>query len=377
MYMTKRSLVTLTVLCAIGVCSPPMNAAGQSATQPATRPAAVRRAEPPRTGRVFLTANGGYQIDGLTFTETRLDRLYGEELSWTTNYAVEQGVQYEASAGVYIGRNSAATMTYTLYDDGGSTAPVSARVPHPFFFNQQRDVQGQSGLLEHREQVIHVSALYVLPITSRLEVGISGGPSLFIVKRSFVDNVLYDEAYPFDTATFNRTTTRDVSENQVGFHAGADVSWFFTKHVGVGALVRFSRATMKFPPVGEGDALSVDLGGVQTGFGLRVRFGDRKPPAARPGPAKQPGQTPPGYATPQTAAPSSDDIFAVTLGATPVFVLPDATRTPLRVFDANTRLKVIREQGPWLRVEFQHPRWGRSEGFVELKNVRLVRPGAK
>ncbi len=138
MHMPKRSLVTLTVLCAIAVCAPPMNAAGQSTAQPATRPATVRRAEPPRTGRVFLTANGGYQIDGLTFTETRRNSLYGEELSWTTDYAVEQGVQYEASGGVYIGRNGAAAVTYTLYDDGGTTAPVSARVPHPFHFNQQR-----------------------------------------------------------------------------------------------------------------------------------------------------------------------------------------------------------------------------------------------
>jgi hypothetical protein len=375
MHMTKRSLAILTVL-TIGMWSPAMNAGGQSTAQPPSRPATVRRAEPPQTGRVFLTANGGYQIEGLTFSETRRDNLYGEELSWTTDYAVEQGVQYEASAGVYIGRNSAAAVTYTLYDDGGSTAPVSARVPHPFHFNQQRDVQGESAPLEHREQVIHLSALYVLPITSRLEVGISGGPSLFMVKRSFVDNVVYNEAYPFDSATFNRTTIRDVSENQVGFHAAADVSWFFTKHVGVGALVRFSRATMKFPSASEGDALSVDLGGVQTGFGLRVRFGDRKPAPARPAPGRPPVQTRPGYATPQTAPPS-DDTFAVTLGATPVFVLPDATRTPLIVFDANARLKVVREQGAWVRVEFQHPRWGRSEGFVELKNVRIVRPVRK
>ncbi|MCA1560524.1 MAG: hypothetical protein LC753_06640 [Acidobacteria bacterium] len=374
--MTKRSLVILTALCTVGVWLPAVNAAGQSSAQPPSRPT-VRRAQPPQTGRVFVTANGGYQIEGLTFSETRRDNLYGEELSWTTDYAVEQGVQYEASAGMYIGRNSAAAVTYTLYDDGGSTAPVTARVPHPFHFNQQRDIQGESAPLEHREQVIHLSALYVLPISSRLELGIAAGPSLFMVKRSFVDAVVYDEAYPFDSATFNRTTIRDVSENQVGFHAGADISWFFTKRVGVGALVRFSRATMKFPPAGEGDALTVDLGGVQTGFGLRVRLGDRKPPPARPTPGRQPPQTTPGYASPKTAASSADDIFAVTLDATPVFVLPDATRVPLHVFPANTRFKVVREQGPWVRVEFQHPRWGRSEGFVELTKVRLVRPGAK
>jgi hypothetical protein len=37
---------------------------------------------------------------------------------------------------------------------------------------------------------------------------------------------------------------------------------------------------------------------------------------------------------------------------------------------------VMRQNGPWLRVEFQHPRYGRSEGYIETKNVRIIKPGS-
>ena len=173
--------------------------------------------------------------------------------------------------------------------------------------------------MEHREQVVHFSALYVLPIGSNLQIGVAGGPSLFIVNRTFVDSVLYDETYPFDSATFSSTTTREVKENQAGFHVGADVSWYFTDNVGVGGGVRFSRATLKFPAAGTDETISADLGGVQVGAGLRIRLGGRKAPAAPP-PARTPAEPDPTriYATPDTPTGPTDETMAVTLVATPI-----------------------------------------------------------
>ena len=63
------------------------------------------------------------------------------------------------------------------------------------------------------------------------------GPRPGFVDRAFVDSVAYNETYPFDTATFGSTTTREVNENQAGFHVGGDVSWYFTETVGVGGVV--------------------------------------------------------------------------------------------------------------------------------------------
>ena len=67
-------------------------------------------------------------------------------------------------------------------------------------------------------------------------------------------------------------------------------------------------------------------------------------------------------------------LTAITATSAPVFVLPDATRTPLRVLVPGTRLRVLREQGDWLRVEFEDPRWGRRVGYIERKNVDMSGP---
>ena len=282
----------------------------------------------------------------------------------------------EGTVGGYVANGLGGAVTYSFYQDNNSTGAVAASVPHPFFFNQPRQVEGQSAALEHREQVVHFSALYMLPIGSNLQIGVAGGPSLFIVNRTFVDSVLYDETYPFDSATFSSTTTREVKENQAGFHVGADVSWYFTDNVGVGGGLRFSRATLKFPAAGADETISADLGGVQVGAGLRIRLGGRKAPALRhlrnaaePDPTRI-------YATPDTPTGPTDETMAVTLVATPIYVTAGRDADSVARLRAQHAAEGDASERSGLRVEFQHPRYGRSEGYIETKNVRIIKPGS-
>ena len=75
-----------------------------------------------------------------------------------------------------------------------------------------------------------------------------------------------------------------------------------------------------------------------------------------------------------TDAQVTGRLTAITGTSAPVYVLPDNTRTPLRVLAPGTRLRVLREQGDWLRVEFDDPRWGRRVGYIERKNVDMSGP---
>jgi hypothetical protein len=75
-----------------------------------------------------------------------------------------------------------------------------------------------------------------------------------------------------------------------------------------------------------------------------------------------------------TFAQVTGRLSAITATSAPVYVLPDNTRTPLRVLAPATRLRVLREQGDWLRVEFDDPRWGRRVGYIERKNVDMSGP---
>ena len=82
--------------------------------------------------------------------------------------------------------------------------------------------------------------------------------------------MLYDETYPFDTATFRSATTRRSKASVTGFNAGADLQWMFGRHIGLGGMVRFTRGSVDLTT--ENDRrISVRAGGVQAG-GLRIGF---------------------------------------------------------------------------------------------------------
>ena len=57
--------------------------------------------------------------------------------------------------------------------------------------------------------------------------------------------------------------------------------------------------------------------------------------------------------------------------AAPVFLLPDATRTPLRTLQPGLSALVERVQGEWVQIIFNDPQLGRRTGWVQLKYVTL------
>jgi hypothetical protein len=74
-----------------------------------------------------------------------------------------------------------------------------------------------------------------------------------------------------------------------------------------------------------------------------------------------------------TAAYAQERTAVVTVAA-PIYVVPDASRVPLRLAAVNTVLRVRSEEGPWLQVEFQDPQFGRRVGYVETQRVRVNNP---
>jgi hypothetical protein len=74
------------------------------------------------------------------------------------------------------------------------------------------------------------------------------------------------------------------------------------------------------------------------------------------------------------AQPVAKRLYAVAVVPAPVFVLPDASRTPLRTLSPGTRVKVLQDRGDWYRVEFADPAWGPRVGYVQRKHVELAEP---
>jgi hypothetical protein len=96
------------------------------------------------------------------------------------------------------------------------------------------------------------------------------GPTVVAVKQRLVTAVHFDESYPFDTATFRVADSTTETANVVGFNAGADVVFALNKSFGLGALIRYTRASADLEPTGR--TITVDTGGLQAGAGIRVVF---------------------------------------------------------------------------------------------------------
>jgi hypothetical protein len=144
--------------------------------------------------------------------------------------------------------------------------------PHPFFFNAARTGEWTSDALERTEVGIHVSAGFeVLPNDPRWSLNVFGGPSFFSFKQDVVESVHLIQTYPYDTidATLQ---TGDIDGSAIGFNVGANFGWFFSRHFGVGALIRFTQAKEKDVSIGSGDPFELELGGFQGGGGVRIRF---------------------------------------------------------------------------------------------------------
>ena len=156
---------------------------------PTTRPVAAPPAGP---SRGFVTFGVGAQVASADFSETHSEPLNAEQKTWTADYSVKTGLEFEIGGGWRVWRNLFVGATYSHFHDS-RTAAVTAQIPHPFFFNQPRTIAGDSVDLGHDENAGHFSLWWIVPAGRRLEVGVFGGPSVIAVSRPLVKDVQYTE----------------------------------------------------------------------------------------------------------------------------------------------------------------------------------------
>lgn len=148
---------------------------------------------------------------------------------------------------------------------------LDANIPHPFYFNAPRAIDGNLSRLQHKETGIHVYAMYFIPVGRKLNLGLFGGPSHFNVRQDFVTDVDYTASYPFDTASFTGAPTQNVKAGVTGYNGGVDISWRLSRLFAVGGLIRFAGASTTLS-VASGNDVDAHIGGLQTGAGIRIIF---------------------------------------------------------------------------------------------------------
>ena len=221
------------------------------------------------TDRVRVSVNAGLQSSSVGLGTSATNTTYLENAIIESTATIGGGPMFDGGVAVRIVRNLGLGVSVSSFN-GTFDAAVSATLPHPFFFSTIRAIAG-TAQLEREELAAHVQAVFVVPVGRRIDIAVEGGPSWFSVSQDLVVGVAYTEDYPYDEASFSSATVSRVKRSQLGFNAGADVAVHLTRHFGLGAMVRYSRASVELAGANS-VSVTVDAGGLQVGGGLRVFF---------------------------------------------------------------------------------------------------------
>jgi hypothetical protein len=220
---------------------------------------------------VVVSLNGGAQVAADSLSDHFEFESYGfEAAAVNVKYPAKPGVLVDAGIGVRLWKRLGAGVAVAYVTRDGAAA-VDARIPHPFLFGQPRTVTGSQGSIARAETGVHVQVQYSIEASRRVSIVLSGGPSWLNVEQELATDVQYDEAYPYDSATFRSATATRTKASAVGMNAGADLRWMFGRTIGLGALVRFTRGTVDLRTPDDRH-VSVRAGGAQAGAGLRFVF---------------------------------------------------------------------------------------------------------
>jgi hypothetical protein len=220
--------------------------------------------------RVVFGLSGGVQSAAKAVPDRFEFESNVETATVDVKYPAASAVMIDGSVGVRLWKQIGAGVAVSNATRDGS-AEIDARIPHPLLFAQPRTVTGSQSGITRQETAVHVQLLYMIEAGRKITLTLGGGPSVVHLGQELVTAVNYDESYPFDAATFKSADTHRATGSATGFNAGADLRWMFTRSVGLGALVRFSRATIDLTTEDK-RTLSIQAGGVQGGLGVRITF---------------------------------------------------------------------------------------------------------
>jgi hypothetical protein len=266
----------------------PVAGSGQSiSAAPAEEPQILRRPNVLRTGatgdkKVWVDVNlGGAQsaqgAQAFTFATT----VSRETATFGSTYRQpSRGTDFDFGGGYMFTPLLGVGLSITGTGDKNA-AGLNATVPHPTILNAAATGAGDTATeLERAEGALNIQ-LAVVPRMARVSsdrttLRLFAGPTYFRLSRQMVDFVRYSQqaAGPSspNIVTIAGYDARVVEGTGWGFHAGADVGYFFSRYAGVGGTLRFSRGSVDMAePLSEKPA-KMTTGGMQFGGGVRLRF---------------------------------------------------------------------------------------------------------
>lgn len=210
----------------------------------------------------FVNVNVLAQPQSRNVTATSSFELYAEQATVIGPRQIGAGAVFDISGGTRVWHNLAVGLGYSHFSDSDNVT-VTARIPDPLVFDQPLEQQLSAGKLTDSQNGVHFMAVWFYPVTDKIDVAFSAGPSIFRVSDRGVSGVTVQP----NTSIATGVTTSKATRTGAGANVGIDVTYLVTRKIGAGLVMRYAGGSVDLPSV-----RSLAIGGFQIGVGARYRF---------------------------------------------------------------------------------------------------------
>jgi hypothetical protein len=226
------------------------------------------------TERGYFNFNIAFETTSGTLTDSVTFSLYNENGTKSVQQNVDSGSLIDFSVGTRVWRNVSAGIGYHR-GSNTSEASATASVPHPLVFNANRVTATSASDLDRTESAFHLYFGYMFVFSDVLTVHATAGPSFFNLNQDVLADLAFSDPPPHTTVTATPVII-ERSDSPTGVNVGVDVAYQLYDgvdyKVGAGMFLRYAGASARIRVLEGGNEVDSDVGGLQIGFGARVRF---------------------------------------------------------------------------------------------------------
>jgi len=209
----------------------------------------------------FLNVSLGSQFTTHGFTSATSFPLYDETATISTSQTVGHGVVFDVSGGYRLTDRLFVALGLSTFHSAGD-ATVAASIPDPIFVNRHLATTAIASDMGQTTVAVNFQAVYMLPLTDRMDLSFFLGPSVLHVKQDFVSATVASGTQNLSISPSGESATT-AKAGTLGF----DLSYKVTGPFRAGIFVRYAGGKVDLP-----SRADLKVGGVQYGVGIRTRF---------------------------------------------------------------------------------------------------------
>lgn len=224
--------------------------------------------------RGYINIGWGVESGSSAMTDTRTSIIYEESSTLTSTSTFTSGSLFDVGVGLRVWKNMTVGGAYHQ-EQNDTDGQLTGSIPSPIFFNRPRSITETVSGLDRKEAATHLNIGWVLPFGEKLDVLVYGGPSFFRLTQEVVGEVrcCTEQGGAFTTVGVTPTIVERKSSIS-GYNVGLDATYIVWSNdsirLGGGGFVRFTGASATIDMLTTSQP--TDVGGVQFGFGARLRF---------------------------------------------------------------------------------------------------------